>query len=74
MEYLIEQLLNQELLAIAPAVKREVFLPPPAHPSTAKQLRMRATADEVDPVCFGLVDQQKVSADVAFPVVSPVAF
>ena len=37
-----------------------------------EQLRMRSASNKVDPVCFHLVDQQKVAADMAFAVIGPI--
>ena len=42
--------------------------------SPAKKLRMRSSPHEVNRVPFNLINQQKVAADVAFPVVGPIAF
>ena len=35
---------------------------------------MRSRPHEVDHVSLHLIDQQKVAADVAFPVIGPIAF
>lgn len=42
--------------------------------SDAEQLRMRASPNKVDAVLKHLVNQQKISANVAFAVVGPIAF
>jgi len=42
--------------------------------SPAKKLRMRSSPHEVNRVPLNLVDQQEVTANVAFPMVGPVAF
>jgi hypothetical protein len=42
--------------------------------STAEQLGMSARSHEVDPVRLNLVDEQKVAANVALPVIGPIAF
>ena len=42
--------------------------------SPTKKLRMRSRPHEVDRVPLQLVNQQEVAANVAFPVVGPVAF
>ena len=39
-----------------------------------KKLRMRPRPHEVNRVSLKLVNQQKVAANVAFPVVGPIAF
>ena len=39
-----------------------------------KQLGMGSGADEVDGVSGDLIDQQKIAADMAFPVVGPFAY
>ncbi len=42
--------------------------------SNTEKLRVCACANEIDPILIHLVDQQKISADMAFAVVRPFPF